>query len=77
MFSKEYFWLLMIASIIAFTVSYAIMKHWLENYTLQTTINWWIFAIIFIGIFFVIAITIGYRVWKAANENPADVVKSE
>ena len=77
MFSQEYFWLLMIASIIAFTVSYAIMKHWLENYTLQTTINWWIFAIIFIGIFFVIAITIGYRVWKAANENPADVVKSE
>ena len=50
---------------------------YLESYTLQTPVSWWIFACIFIGIAFVIALSIGYRVWKAANENPADVVKSE
>ena len=77
MFGKEYAWLLVIASVIAFSIGYAIMKHWLESYTLQTPISWWIFASIFIGIAIVIALSIGYRVWKAANENPADVVKSE
>lgn len=77
MFGKEYAWLLVIASIIAFSIGYAIMKHWLESYTLQTPISWWIFASLFIGIAIVIALSIGYRVWKAANENPADVVKSE
>ena len=77
MFGKEYAALLAIASVIAFSIGYAIMKHWLENYTLQTPVSWWIFASIFVGIALVVAISIGYRVWKAANENPADVVKSE
>ena len=77
MFALEYAWLLVIASVIAFSIGYAIMKHWLESYTLQTPVDWWIFASIFIGIAIVIALSIGYRVWKAANENPADVVKSE
>ena len=77
MFAKEYTWLLIIASGITFPIGYTIMKHWLESYTLQTPINWWIFASIVIGIAGIIAMSIGYRVWKAANENPADVVKSE
>ena len=77
MFGKEYAALLAIASVIAFSIGYAIMKHWLENYTLQTPVSWWIFASIFVGIALVVAISIGYRVWKAANENPAEVVKSE
>jgi hypothetical protein len=77
MFGQEYAVLLVIASAIAFSIGYAIMKHWLESYTLQTPVSWWIFACIFIGIAIVIALSIGYRVWKAANENPADVVKSE
>ena len=77
MFAKEYATLLAIASVIAFSMGYAIMKHWLESYTLQTPVGWWIFASIFVGIALVVAISIGYRVWKAANENPADVVKSE
>ena len=77
MFGQEYAVLLAIASVIAFSIGYAIMKHWLESYTLQTPVSWWIFACIFVGIAIVIALSIGYRVWKAANENPADVVKSE
>ena len=77
MFAKEYAALLAIASVIAFSIVYAIMKHWLESYTLQTPVSWWIFVSIFVGIALVVAISIGYRVWKAANENPADVVKSE
>ena len=77
MFGQEYAVLLVIASAIAFSIGYVIMKHWLESYTLQTPINGWIFACIFVGIAIVIALSIGYRVWKAANENPADVVKSE
>ena len=77
MFAKEYAILLFIASVIAFSIGYAIIKHWLENYTLQTPVCWWIFISIFVGIAIVVAISIGYRVWKAANENPAEVVKSE
>ena len=76
-FAREYATLLVIASIITFPIGYALMKPWLQNYTLQTSMSGWLYAAIFLGIACVIAFSIGYRVWKAANENPADVVKSE
>ena len=77
MFAKEYLVILLVASVVAFPLAYSIMKHWIESYTLQTSISWWLFVGIFIGIGCIIAHCIGWRVWKAANENPADVVKSE
>ena len=76
-FLKEYLALLTIASLIAFPASYAIMKRWLEIYNRQTEIGAGVFITIFLGFVLIIALSIGYRVWKAANENPAEVVKSE
>jgi ABC-type antimicrobial peptide transport system permease subunit len=77
MFTKEYASLLMIAAVLSFSIGYYIMKQWVENYTLQTNIDWWVFASILMGIAMIITLCIGQRIWKAANENPADVVKSE
>ena len=77
MFFKEYMILLTIASLIAFPASYAIMKQWLETYNRQTEIGWIPFIGIFLVIAMVVILSISWRVWKAANENPADVVKSE
>ena len=53
------------------------MKRWLENYVEQTPISAWIYIVIFAGMAVLIALCIGWRVWRAANENPAEVVKSE
>ena len=77
MFFKEYMILLTIASLLAFPASYAIMKQWLETYNRQTEIGWIPFIGIFLVIAMVVILSISWRVWKAANENPADVVKSE
>lgn len=77
MFMKEYFNLLIIASAIAFPIAYAIMKHWIENYTKQTEIGLWLYPAIFSGIALVMALGIGWRVWKAASQNPAEVIKNE
>ena len=49
----------------------------LENYVEQTPISAWIYIVIFAGMAVLIALCIGWRVWRAANENPAEVVKSE
>ena len=77
MFMKEYLGLLVVAACLAFPCAYFITKKWLENYVRQTDISLWIYVVIFLSIGMVIIATIGWRVWKAANENPADVVKSE
>lgn len=76
-FFKEYMLLLAISSLIAFPIGYAIMQRWIETYNRQVEIGILPFAIIFIGIAAVIAFSIGHRVWKAAQQNPAEAVKSE
>lgn len=76
-FVKEHFILLTISATFAFAIGYILMKHWLETYVKQTEINAWIFIGIYGAIAIIIAISIGWRVWKAANENPAEVIKNE
>ena len=77
MFVKEYMLLVVIAGVIAFPVGYVLMKRWLENYVEQTVISAWIYFAIFGGIMIVIFACIGWRVWQAARQNPAEVIKSE
>lgn len=77
MFVKEYFILLVAASVMAFPIGYALMKKWLESYIEQTAISAWIYLAIFSGIGLLILLCIGWRVWQAARQNPAEVIKSE
>ncbi len=76
-FFKEYSVLLAIAALVAFPAGYLIMKRWLEGYVKQTSMDAWLFVLIFLVVFAVIVLTIVSMVWKAANQNPAEVVKSE
>ena len=75
MFVKEYMLLLIIASVIAFPAGYVLMKRWLESYIEQTAINTWIYFAILACITIVILICISWRVWQAARQNPAEVIK--
>jgi len=77
LFAKEYGILLIISSAISFPIGYAVMKSWLQTYVIQTPVSWWIYASILLSIALLITLCVGYLIWKAANENPADVVKSE
>ena len=76
-FFKQYMMQVLVASLIAFPVGYVLMKRWLEGYSRQTEISVWIFLTTFIGVSALVTLCIGWKVWKTANENPADVVKSE
>lgn len=76
-FLLKYMFLLVIASVIAFPVGYLIMKPWIEGYVLQTSIDFWIYPAIWLALALLIITCTGLRIWKAANQNPAEVVKSE
>lgn len=77
LFFSEYLTLLIVASIIAFPIGYLIMNKWLSNYIKQTTIEGWIYVAILVSITCIIIGSIFWRVWKAARQNPAEVIKSE
>lgn len=77
MFFREYLTMLVIASVLAFPTTYTIVKQWIQGYIRQMEISIWPFLLVFLGLLAVVILSISWRVWKAANENPADVVKSE
>jgi len=76
-FAKEYFLLLLIGSVIAFTTGYYIMQRWLEHYVVRTSIPVWIYLGIVFVLALVIVLCVGWQVYRASVENPAEVVKSE
>jgi len=76
-FFKEYLILLAFAALVAFPAGFLIMKRWLEGYVKQTSMDAWLYVAIFLAVFVVIVFSIFSTVWRAANRNPAEVVKSE
>ena len=76
-FIKEYAILLILSALTAFPIGYVLMKQWLQNYMKQIDITFWIYASIMVTIILVVFISVGWKVWKAARENPAEVIKSE
>lgn len=77
MFFREYLLLLVIAAVIAFPMGYVVMRQWLETYVRQTAINGWVYVGIFVVVAVIILLCIIWRIWKAARQNPAEVIKNE
>ncbi len=77
MFLREYIYLLLASSIIAFPIGYYLMHQWLMQYAKQAPVYWWIYPAILLAMFALIYLTVIWQIRKAARENPADVMKSE
>jgi succinate dehydrogenase hydrophobic anchor subunit len=77
MYFKTYFSLLIIGAVIAFPIGYYILKQWIEQYIKQTGIGAWIYVSIIFVMAFVIILCVGWRVYKASVETPAEVLKTE
>ncbi|WP_106829940.1 ABC transporter permease [Parabacteroides pacaensis] len=77
LFYREFFVLLGIASALAFSISYVIMKPWREQYIRQVAIGPEVYAGIFLSMLACIVLTIDWLVWRTAHINPAEVIKSE
>jgi ABC-type antimicrobial peptide transport system permease subunit len=74
-FFKEHLTLLVIGSIIAFSVGYAVMKRWLEQYVLQTEISAWVYLSILLALVMAIVMCVGGKVYKTSRENPVEAIK--
>lgn len=77
MFFRKYIELLLLASCISFPVGYLMMKSWIENYVMQTTISGWLYPVIWLALALLVTVSIGWRINRAARTNPADAIKSE
>lgn len=77
LFTREFLLLTLLSGLIALPVAYAILLHWLRGYAYRIAIPWWLPVGILALIAALVTLTVLGQVRKAANGNPAEVVRSE
>ncbi|WP_084439682.1 ABC transporter permease [Dyadobacter alkalitolerans] len=75
--SKDFLTLVMISCLLATPIAYYLMHDWLQQYTYQTSLSWWIFAAAIAGAFIISLATVSFQAVKAAILNPVNSLKNE
>lgn len=77
MFNKTYFRILVICFVVSAPIAYYVIYRWLENFAYKTPIYGWVFAVAFLLVSSITALTVTFQNWRAANENPVKSIKTE
>jgi putative ABC transport system permease protein len=77
MLSKDFLSLIIISAVIAFPVSWRIMKSWLQDFAYRTNISWWIFVVAGLLALLIAFATVSFQSIKAAIANPVKSLRTE
>jgi putative ABC transport system permease protein len=66
-----------LANLIGWPVAYYFMKQWLKNFAYQTNISWVVFGTALMTSVLIAVITVVFQASRAANTNPAEVLRDE
>jgi ABC-type antimicrobial peptide transport system permease subunit len=77
LFFREYSWLVSVSAVVAFPFFYWMVSRWLEQYPYRVSVGAGVYVVLSGITILLVLLTVFRQVIKAANENPADVVKSE
>jgi hypothetical protein len=77
LFLREYLLITLVACMVAFPAGVLVMQRWLEQYTRRVSMEWWLFAGLFLLMLLLVVASMLFQVVRAARQNPAVVVKSE
>lgn len=75
--ASDYAKLILIAMVVAFPLGYYLIKRWLENFALHTTIGVEMFLLTAGLIALIAIITMSLKSYRAATTNPVNVLRSE
>lgn len=77
--SKEFVWLVLIASIIALPVVWYFMKEWLGNYAYRIEVlnHWYVFLLGGIITVLIALITVSIKTYRAAIADPTESIRNE
>ena len=75
--TKEFFWLMLLANLLAWPVAYYVMRQWLQNFPYRISLQIWVFFLSGAIAFFIALATVGYHSVKASLANPADSLRYE
>ena len=76
MLNLRYVWIVLGCFVVAVPVAWYITSRWLESFANRIAQPWWLYIVALAVVLAVTVSLVTLRSWKAATENPADVVKS-
>jgi len=77
MFNSRYVQIVGACFLLSVPVAYYIIHEWQKSFVYKAPIGWWVYVAALVVILLLTLLLVTYRSYRAANENPADVVKSE
>ena len=72
--NNHYVGLVLVSFVIAAPVAWWIVQRWLEQFANRIAMPWWVFVAALTAVLAVTVALVTLRSWKAAGENPAEVV---
>jgi len=75
--SREFIWLILIATLAAWPMGYFIMKEWLQDFPIRIPIDPLVFIFSSLLAFMIAAVTVILRVYQAASMNPISSLRYE
>jgi putative ABC transport system permease protein len=77
MLSKDFLKLVLLASVIAFPVSWWVMNKWLQDFAYRIHVSWWVFVLATALAISIAIITVSFQAIKAALTNPVKNLRTE
>ncbi len=75
--SREYIWLILVATIAAWPLGYFFMKDWLQDYPARVAMEPVVFILSSLLAFVIAAVTVLFRVYQSASANPVKSLRYE
>ena len=73
--NNRYVGLVLVSFVLAAPVAWMIVMRWLEQFANRIAMPWWIFIAALVVVFAITVALVTLRSWRAASENPVDVVR--
>ena len=77
MFNRRYLLMLFASFVVAAPIGWSLGTRWLQGFAERTAIPWWLFLLSLLLVAIVTILTVTYRTWKNASENPIHCIKTE
>lgn len=75
--SNEFFWLVVVANVIAWPIAYGAMARWLDGFSYRVDLSWTTFILAGVLAMAIAQLTVSYQAVRAATVNPIDSLRTE
>lgn len=75
LFNKSYLTISVVCYVISCGIAYYCMSKWLENFSSQTPLYWWVFIVSGLLVILTTIVTVSWQSWKTATSNPLEIMK--